>query len=98
MPGRGKSGRKAEVIQLIETGPDGCDLSALVGQALGVQARPPGSKTAWELRTEYGVSRSVMQKTLKKLRDAGAIESLKIIERDEQGKAHQNTVYVMVAK
>jgi DNA-binding transcriptional ArsR family regulator len=54
--------------------------------------------TSWELRVKYGVSRSVMQKTLKKLRDAGAIESLKIIERDEQGKAHQNTVYVMVAK
>jgi hypothetical protein len=67
-----------------------------VGQALGVQTRPPGSKTAWELRTEYGVSRGVMQKTLKKLRDAGAIESIRIVERDEQGKAQQTTVYVKV--
>jgi predicted transcriptional regulator len=70
----------------------------LVGQALGVQARPPGSKTSWELRTEFGVSRSNMQKTLKKLLDSGQITRLKIVERDEQGKAKQDTVYVMVAK
>jgi predicted transcriptional regulator len=63
-----------------------------------VQARPPGSKTSWELRMEFGASRSVMQKTLKKLLEAGQITRLKIVERDEQGKAKQDTVYVMVAK
>jgi predicted transcriptional regulator len=47
---------------------------------------------------EFGASRSVMQKTLKKLLEAGQITRLKIVERDEQGKAKQDTVYVMVAK
>jgi hypothetical protein len=39
-----------------------------------------------------------MQKTLRKLVDSGQITRLKVVERDEQGKAKQDTVYVMVAK
>jgi predicted transcriptional regulator len=71
-------------------------LSDVVGKALGYQTRPPGSKTQWQLREEFGVSRSVMQKTLKKLIEDGVVTRLKIVERDEQGRAKQNTVYILV--
>jgi predicted HTH transcriptional regulator len=95
--GKGETG--TPVISFTEhAGDDYSDLSAIVGKALGVQTRPPGAKTSWELRTEFGVSRNVMQKTLRKLVDSGQITRLKVVERDEQGKAKQDTVYVMVAK
>jgi predicted transcriptional regulator len=50
------------------------------------------------LRTEFGVSRSVMQKTLRKLMEDGLVTRLKIVERDETGKAKQNTVYLKVGE
>jgi predicted HTH transcriptional regulator len=96
MPGKRASRSKAAVIHLIESGPDGSSLSDVVGKALGYQTRPPGSKTQWQLREEFGVSRSVMQKTLKKLIEDGVVTRLKIVERDEQGRAKQNTVYILV--
>jgi hypothetical protein len=45
---------------------------------------------------EWGVSRSVMQKTLRKLMEDGLVTRLKIVERDDSGKAKQNTVYIKV--
>jgi DNA-binding MarR family transcriptional regulator len=90
------SGSKAQVVSLLESAPDGSSLSDIVGKALGYQTRPANSKTLGELRMEWGVSRSVMQKTLKKLIDDGMVTRLKIVERDETGKAKQNTVYLKV--
>lgn len=57
-------------------------------------ARPPGSRSAKELRAVHHVSRSVMQATLRELLAAGAIERYKITERDAEGRAKPNTVYV----
>jgi predicted HTH transcriptional regulator len=100
MAGRkGKDTPGTPAIRFTEhAGDDYPDLSAIVGKALGLQTRPPGSKTQWELRTEFGVSRSVMQKTLRKLMEDGVVTRLKIVERDEQGKAKQNTVYLKVGE
>jgi hypothetical protein len=97
MAGRTRKGETGPpAIRFTEhAGDDYPDLSAIVGKALGFQARPVGAKTAWELREEWGASRSVMQKTLKRLVDDGAITRLKIVERDEQGRAKLNTVYVV---
>jgi response regulator of citrate/malate metabolism len=92
---RGKGDGKAQVISFTSTdGDDDTDLSAIIGKALGIQTRPPGAKSALELRAEFGVSRSIMQRTLKKLVDSGQLERRKVIERDATGRPHQNIVYV----
>jgi hypothetical protein len=94
---RGKGDGKAQVISFTSTdGDDDTDLSAIIGKALGLQTRPPGAKSALELRAEYGVSRSVMQKTLKQLCESGVLDKRRIIERDSNGKAQINVVYFKV--
>ena len=66
----------------------------MIGKALGVHTRPAGAKSSSELREEFGVSRSVMQKVLRRLVEEGKLERIKIIERDPgTGKAQTNTVY-----
>jgi hypothetical protein len=99
MPRRGTSGNQAQVVQLIEYTADGSDISAIVGKALraqGIGGRPPGAKSSKELRKEWKVGRSAMQRIIKQLLAEGAIEMCKITEYDEQGQAKPNVVYVAV--
>jgi DNA-binding transcriptional regulator PaaX len=65
----------------------------LVGRALGIQERPAGSKTLIELRAEFGVSRSIMQKAVKKLILSGELQKARITERGPDGKTQQTVVY-----